>query len=85
MYHAVMRRKTILPKQVSRIADGVSIRVRFANQEQIELIKTAAARRGLGFNFYLQSVLQAVSQQVMAAPLSTSLGQLSQSENSQSD
>jgi hypothetical protein len=78
-----MSQKRIVSNPSLRIADGISIRVRFASHAQIALVKTAAARRGLGFNFYLQSVLQAVSEQVMAAPLTTSLGHLLEAENSQ--
>jgi len=60
--------KRKLPSQQQRIADGVSIRVRFASHKQIALIGAAASRRGIARDRFIQLVLQAASEHVMSAP-----------------
>jgi hypothetical protein len=50
------------------IAEGISTRVYFRDHEQIALVRRAAKHRGLGFNLFIQLVLQASAEKVLAGP-----------------
>jgi hypothetical protein len=63
-----MRKSKVVLQAEAPVRDGVSRRVRFASQEQIKLIEAAARRRKLPRDRYIQRVLQAASETVMAQP-----------------
>lgn len=63
-----MKKTKHVPQASPRVGDGVSVRVRFASHEQLELIKAAAAKRGISRDLFIQRVLQASAQAVMALP-----------------
>jgi hypothetical protein len=52
------------------------VRIGFENDEQIELIKTAAARRGIGFHLFVRLALSEIAKNVMARPPDKIFGQI---------
>lgn len=63
-----MRKKQV-PELERPVREGVSIRVRFASHKQIELVESAARKRGQSRDRFIQRVLQAASEHVMKEPL----------------
>jgi hypothetical protein len=46
----------------------VCVRIHFDSPEQVELIKWAAARRGIGFNAFVRWICIGAAKKIMAAP-----------------
>jgi hypothetical protein len=68
VHSEIMRKSKRVSRAVPRTADGVSVRVRFASHEQLDLIRNAAAKRGIARDLFIQRVLQAAAQAVMVLP-----------------
>lgn len=56
--------------------DGVSIRVRFRDHEQIKLIQRAAERRGIARDLFIQNICEAVACKVLKEPPAPPIEQL---------
>jgi len=78
-----MKKAKFVPKPEPRIADGVSVRVRFASHKQLELIKAAARHKGIPRDLYIQRVLQASAEAVLAAPPDPAILQVATDANAQ--
>jgi hypothetical protein len=59
-----MGKIAVVHKKEPLIADGVSVRVRFASHAQLDLIRAAAKRRGVSRDRLIQNVLQADTEQL---------------------
>jgi len=57
------------------------VRIRFESAEQVELIKAAAARRGLGFNAFVRLICAGAAKHVMRDPPEDVLGRYVEPEN----
>jgi hypothetical protein len=57
----------------------VTIRLQYENLEEVDLIKEAAARRGIGFGLFQRMICLGAAKHVLAAPAEPVLGQYSKS------
>jgi uncharacterized protein (DUF1778 family) len=48
---------------------SVSTRIRFTNKAEMELVRSAAARRGLSFNRFVVACASGTAKRVMSAPV----------------
>jgi len=58
------------------VRDGVPIVVRFRDHKQLELIVAAAQRRGVARDRFIQDVLEAAAELVLAAPPPPTLAEI---------
>ena len=58
---------------------GVSTRLRLKDQDELLLIKSAAERRGMGYNEFMRLITVGASKRVLAAPPEAILGQFAES------
>jgi hypothetical protein len=76
VYSVLMRKNKPAPKPQPRVADGISVRIRFASHKQLELIRAAALKRGIARDLFIQSLLQAAAELVLAEPPAPPLAQV---------
>lgn len=59
--------------QARHTQQGIAVRIFFESQEQIDAVKIAAARRGLGFSLFTRLAALSIAEKVMNTPLEKAL------------
>jgi hypothetical protein len=60
------------------LPNPIATSIQFADQEQLDLVKRAAARRGLSFSAFVRWACSGVAIKVMATPAEPALGDLAE-------